>query len=304
MQVLITGSEGLIGRELQRQLKAANIAYVGFDKSIAAEQARYGDILNKPLLQQAIAKCSGIIHLAAISRVIWGERDPATCWETNVTGTQHILDIAANAAHKPWLIYASSREVYGQPITLPATEDTPLRPINHYAQAKVAAENLVNSYKNRGLNTAILRFSNVYGDTLDHADRVIPAFCFAAALGGQLNIEGKDNLFDFTHVTDVARGIIATMQQLAAGNNLPSIHFTSGQATSLLELAKLVNEIGGGLATINYKPPRNFDVAQFYGSATRASQLLNWQHTTHLADGLNQLIKHYRQAASLGRSIV
>jgi UDP-glucose 4-epimerase len=297
MKVLITGSEGLIGRELQRQLKAINIAYLRYDKCIPRKQPGYGNILNKTLLQSSIEKCNGIVHLAAVSRVIWGERDPKACWETNVNGTQNVLDIAANCAHKPWVIYASSREVYGQPATLPATEDTPLNAVNHYAKAKVAAENLVNSYKEQGLNTVILRFSNVYGDIIDHSDRVVPAFCLAAALGGKINIEGKDNLFDFTHVTDVVRGLIATIKCLAADSHLPPIHFTSGKATSLLELAELANEMGGGLADIVYKPPRNFDVAQFYGIPSRAYQLLNWQHTTPLVLGLNQLINTYRQTS-------
>lgn len=298
MKVLITGSEGLIGRELQRQLKAANIAYLLFDKCINPTQLGYGDILNKAHLQQVVEECSGIIHLAAVSRVVWGEQDPQGCWKTNVTGTQNILELAASCCHKPWVIYASSREVYGQPAELPAIEDTPLKAMNHYAKSKVAAENLVNSYKNNGINTTILRFSNVYGDIYDHADRVIPAFSRAATLGGVIHIEGKDNLFDFTHVIDVVQGILATIKKIAAGISLPPIHFTSGKATSLLELATLANRLGGGLAEIQYKPPRSFDVAQFYGLANRARQLLNWQHSTPLVDGLGQLITAYRQDLS------
>lgn len=79
MKLLITGSEGLLGRELQRQLTQAKIAYLPFDNRILSIQPGYGDILQPEALQQAMRECSGIIHLAAVSRVIWGEWDPVAC---------------------------------------------------------------------------------------------------------------------------------------------------------------------------------------------------------------------------------
>ena len=81
--------------------------------------------------------------------------------------------------------------------TLPVSETVPLLPLNVYAKSKIAAEQSVEQYRAQGLQTAVLRFSNVYGSIHDYADRVIPAFCRAAAFGGTIRIDGSDNIFDF-----------------------------------------------------------------------------------------------------------
>jgi len=102
----------------------------------------------------------GVVHLAAVSRVIDGERDPARCWAVNVEGTRTVVEAAQSSPLRPWVIYASSREVYGQPSALPASEDCDRAPLNVYGRSKVAAEDLVTA---SGLAHAIVRFSNVYG---------------------------------------------------------------------------------------------------------------------------------------------
>lgn len=114
--------------------------------------------------------------LAEISRLVCGERDPDLCETTNVGGLRNLIDVLSNEEKSPWLIFASSREVYGQPQTLPVTEDAPLRPINVYGNSKAVGEQMVASAVNRGIRATTFRLSNVYGSTGDLADRVIPAF--------------------------------------------------------------------------------------------------------------------------------
>ena len=72
-----------------------------------------------------MAGVDGVIHLAAVSRVVWGQKNPELCWETNVTGVQNVLDAAREASSRPWVISASSREVYGEAEHLPVSEDMP-----------------------------------------------------------------------------------------------------------------------------------------------------------------------------------
>lgn len=247
------------------------------------------------MVQGALAGCAGIIHLAAVSRVIWGERDPEGCRTTNIGGTRNVLDAALAAAHRPWLIFASSREVYGQPQALPATEHTPLDPINVYGHTKIAGERLVAAACDRGLRGAIVRLSNVYGTTADHHDRVVPAFVRAAVSGQPLKVEGADHTFDFTHVDDTARGIATLAELLAAGQPPPPpIHLLTGIPTTLGELAALAIELAGTRAPVNHAPPRNFDVAYFHGSPERARQLLDWSPRVPLRDGLARLVTAVR----------
>jgi nucleoside-diphosphate-sugar epimerase len=237
----------------------------------------------------------GAIHLAAVSRVIWGERDPDGCWSTNVGGTRNVLEAARRAPRAPWVIFASSREVYGEPEALPATEDAPLRPVNMYGRTKVEGERLVEVARDAGLRACTVRLSNVFGSVSDHADRVVPAFVRAALLDGELRIDGAEHTFDFTHTDDVARGIVRLADLLASGAPLlPPIHFVTGRPTTLGELARLVVQLAGTSATLRAALPRNFDVARFYGDSKRARRLLDWHPQVDLRDGLARLISAFR----------
>ena len=179
-RILVTGSAGLIGRKLVQSLKSSGSDVVEFDSVHETAHSSYGDILNKEHIAQKIRGCHGIVHLAALSRVIWGEKFPSLCQFVNQLGTKNLLDEALDLPQKPWFLYASSREVYGEQEILPVREEAKLAPLNVYAKTKVYAENLVGKAGERGLPTSILRFSNVFGGVQDHKDRVIPAFCLGA----------------------------------------------------------------------------------------------------------------------------
>jgi nucleoside-diphosphate-sugar epimerase len=275
-QILITGSAGLVGSALVRTLEQRGSALVRFD--LQGTGATCGDVRDRDQVIKASTGVSGIIHLAAVSRVIWGERDPESCWATNVGGVRNVLEAAARSSLRPWVIFASSREVYGQPEILPADEDTPLRPVNIYGQSKVEGERLVADARREGVRACTIRLSNVFGSIADHVDRVVPAFARGAVAGEVLRIEGDDHTFDFTYIDDVARGIASLAELLATGAAAPPpIQLVSGHPTTLAELAALAIALAGTRATVRHAPPRNFDVARFVGSGARARQLLAWQ---------------------------
>ena len=293
-RILITGSAGLLGSELRSVLDAHGYRTRGLDTR--ANGIDFGDICDAVRIDEVIDGCDGIVHLAAVSRVVWGEADPDTCRLANVDAVANLLTTVERRNKSPWLIFASSREVYGETDGNPVREDSPLRPINVYGRSKVAGERLVCDARARGVRTAIVRFSNVYGRTLDHSDRVIPAFARAAATGGQIRVDGSDHTFDFTHVDDVVLGVMRVIDLLQADDRLSidPIHFASGQSTSLRELAQLANELGGAKATIVEAPSREYDVARFRGCTQRASAVLGWSAQTTLADGLSHLIQEFR----------
>lgn len=294
LRVLLTGCEGLIGSALKVALLNQNIYVQGFDHKLPHTHQDYGDILDPAKLEEAVKSCDGIIHLAAVSRVIWGERDPDLCWKTNFDGTQNVLECATNSPKRPWVLYASSREVYGNQDVLPVKENAELNPVNIYGRSKAAAEEITLKERDRGSNTAIVRFSNVYGSISDHPDRVIPAFCLAAAIGQALRVDGSQNTFDFTHIKDVVTGLLKIIEKLTQGEqNLPPFHFTTGRATSLREAAKIANMAGGNKSEIIEAPSRSFDVSNFCGDATQTMGLLNWQPTISLEEGISQLLFNF-----------
>lgn len=292
-RILLTGSAGLIGRALAPALRAAGFAIVPFD--LRAEPA--GDVTQGEQVRRALRGCGGIIHLAGVSRVVDGERDPGRCRRTNVEATRALLRLALEERPAPWFIQASSREVYGQQERLPVAEDAPLAPRNVYARSKVAVEQLAGEARAAGMSTAILRFSNVFGDTLDHADRVVPAFARAAATGGIVRVDGADCTFDFTHVSDVADGILRAVCLLARGEaGLPPIHFVTGRQTSLGALAELAIRRGGDVRRIE-APARSFDVHRFCGDPRRAETLLGWRAIVPLEEGFARLVADFRAQA-------
>ena len=296
-RILITGSEGLIGRALRAALEARGAEVVGLD--LLGIGREHGDVRSLARVRDALGGCDGVVHLAAVSRVLWGEQDPEGCWSTNVGGLRNVLQALDEGKRPPWLLFASSREVYGQPRRLPATEDTPLRPVNVYGRSKAEGERLVEEAGAGGLRAATVRLSNVYGSARDHADRVIPAFARAAVSGSTIRIDGAECTFDFTHIDDTIRGMVAVAGRLAKGQELPPVHLVTGRPTTLGELAGLAVALAGDRASITEAPPRSFDVARFHGSPDRARKLLGWTPRVVLRDGLERLHRDLRTEADI-----
>lgn len=294
MHVLITGSKGLIGSALKRALQELQVKVSGIDINFSMDHPEYGDILNQNVLFPLIEQVDGIVHLAAISRVIEGEKNPQLCWKTNVEGTRKVLESALASANKPWVIFASSREVYGRQTDFPVKETAPLRPLNIYGESKREGERIVQEAQMRGLQTAILRFSNVFGNIHDYQDRVIPAFCRAAALGEEMRVAGKDHLFDFTHLEDVIPGILSLILLLVKEKtSFPPIHLARGIAISLGYLAEVAQEESDHFLKIVEDFSHSFQVSKFWGDTHLAQDILNWKTCISVEEGMRRLIHQY-----------
>lgn len=299
MRLLVTGSHGLVGSALSEACLDADHEVVPFD-IIRQGTARAEDICDRAMLAGRMAGCDGVIHLAAISRVAWGEERPDLCLRINVEGTRNVVDAALAQPHRPWLIFASSREVYGNPASRLVTEDDPITPANTYGQSKAEGERIVDEARTRGLATATIRLSNVYGGRRDHPDRAVPALLTRALAGEDLVITGGDNYFDFVHLDDCVTGLMSAARLLAAGEcALPPVQLTTGVATDLRSLARLAIAVSGSDSHIIEAPARSFDVAGFCGDPARARELLGWQAEIDLPTGLTRLRDDLRRNGPL-----
>jgi UDP-glucose 4-epimerase len=286
MTILVTGSEGLIGRYLTQALMDGGHEIRRFD--IVRSPAE--DVRNAVALRKAIHGVSGVVILGAVSRVIWAERDPARCTATNVDALGAIIQLCLEQKSRPWILFASSREVYGNAAQFPVAEDAPLRPVNLYARSKVKGEALIGEARDAGLIANICRLSSVYGCPLDHRDRVAMAFAQAASFGGTIRLEGADNILDFTSVQDVTRGLALQVSATAQGERLPPIHFVSGEGTTLADLAGIACRNARNIISLEETVPRTFDVPRFVGDPSRAKALLGWNAVTPIQEGLPVLI--------------
>jgi UDP-glucose 4-epimerase len=291
-RVLITGSRGLIGTALARRLRESGREVVPFD--VACEAGASTDETPDTTRRiAALAGCSGVVHLAAVSRVIWGEQDPARCQAVNVEGTRNILTAARESGRDPWVLVASSREVYGDATRFPVPESAPFRPLNAYARSKTDVEELVAASRAAGLRASVVRFSSVYGSTADHPDRVAPAFARLAAAGQTLRVDGAGTTLDFTHLGDVATALHRAVDALSQeGRALPALHLVSGRATTLLELAEIAVK-AAGRGRVELRPARPYDVRKFVGDPARAAEVLGWRARTTLEDGMARLVRGF-----------
>jgi nucleoside-diphosphate-sugar epimerase len=240
-------------------------------------------------LTQLAASFDGIIHLAGMTRVKWGEENPALCHTENAALTQRLTAACAISPASPWLIYASSREVYGEPITLPVIDDAPLAPINVYGRSKVAAEEAIATAGREGLRTAILRFSTVYGGVGDHGDRLFPALMQRALAGTALTLNGSDTILDPTWIDDVVEAILAVAVRLADGA-VPDgpILLSSGAGVSLADIALQILRATSSRSAIVEHAPRGYDTHRFVGNPARARAWLGWHASTPLDEGVRR----------------
>ena len=293
--LLITGGGGLIGTHLRRQFERQGHRVETLDlkehdlDGIPIDHVGDVTTINKMGLEQI--EYNGIIHLAAVSRVIDAELDKEECTRVNIGGTQEVLSFARKTNVK-WFIFGSSREVYGEASSLPVREVDGVAPLNHYGVVKVDGERLVKEFCNHhGLASCNLRFSNVYGHPGDHKTRLINAFVFRALQSKPLEIHGGGQVFDFTHVNDTAESVFkaACLLQLH-GTSLPDMHISPGEPVAIEDLAALVLELTNSTSEIIFTSGRDYDVEHFFGDASRMIEVLNHKCAISLESGLRESI--------------
>jgi UDP-glucose 4-epimerase len=228
-----------------------------------------------------------VFHPAALARVPRSIEDPVGTHEANVTGTLRVLKAAVDAGVRR-VVYSSSSSVYGDQPTLPLTEDMRPNPLNPYACQKLMGEIYARNFHSvYGLETVCLRYFNVYGprQVMTGAYRlVIGIFLDQRKRGELLTVHGDgEQTRDFTWVGDVVRAnkLAATSPNVGAGE---PINVGSGHEVSINRIAELV---GGPVV---HQPPRGFDERFKRASVERAKELLGWEPTVRVEDGIGRLL--------------
>jgi nucleoside-diphosphate-sugar epimerase len=298
--ILITGGAGLIGTASKTYFEQRGWTVSTLDLKECDLDGRtidhVGDIVEFKPLQDILTDIDGILHLAAVSRVIDAELDKEECTRVNVNGTKRLLE-AASAAKCRWFIFGSSREVYGEPPSLPVSEENGVAPINHYGNAKVIGENMVKKHcEINGMVHSNLRFSNVYGHSEDHQTRLVNAFIIQALKAEPLEIHGGGQLFDFTHIDDTAGAIYTAAKLLHEKHaHLPPIHVLPGDAVAIEDLAAMVLRITDSDSKLMYTPGRDYDVERFHGDPSRMNEILGYECSIDIITGLEKCAALHRK---------
>ena len=290
-KILVTGSAGFIGSWLREYFEKHKTQVVPYDIKDAPKY----DVKDINMLKTYIKDVEGIVHLAAVSRVITAQEQPHECVSTNIGGVSNVLEAARTKNdNPPWIIFGSSREVFGEPKVFPVTEESPKIPINVYGLSKITGENLCETYSTfYNLKIRILRFSNVYTGIYDHLDRVIPKFILQALKDEDLYINGSgEEKFDFTYISDVIKGIWGCVEEIQTSNSpLDDFNLSIGTPVSLKELAELIVEKTKSNSKILFNPSRDYDVNHFYASPKKATEMLGFEASTSIEEGIDLAIK-------------
>ena len=298
-RILVTGAAGTIGTEVSSTLERAGFDVVRLDRALDATH----DLVGGTALVRHLSDCAGVVHLAACSRVGAAQRDPAGAWRDNVEATRVLLRAVGEASLPPWLIFASSREVYGDADDAsPVAEAHPLRPVNVYGESKAAAENLIRHAVAAGTRAVVLRLANVYGGAADHADRLVPTLVSAAVAGKPLTVRGARRTLDLVHIRDVVSAILASAHALANPRfGSVTLNVCSGEERGLGDVARRILDLASGGSPVREEPADPHEVTRFVGDNGLARAVLGWTPTIRFDDGVHELIHAVRQVRSPNR---
>jgi UDP-glucose 4-epimerase len=234
--------------------------------------------------------CTHVIHFATVS-INKSIADPHESVDINMTGNHNVFAAAADEGVRR-LVFASSASVYGEPERLPMHEDDTLRPLTPYCISKRTGEDLLGFYqRQKALSWIALRFFNVYGPGQKveaYYTSVINHFVERLVKGEPPVIDGKgEQSMDFVHVADIARSVVLALESEQA--NVP-INIGTGIDTSIADLAKiLIDAVGADVEPVFN--PRDVLVSRRAADITRAKEVLGWEPTITVEDGMSDLVR-------------
>ncbi len=310
MNILVTGGAGFIGANHVRWLLANSddrvvnldaLTYAGNLENLAGceENPRYrfvrGDVRDADLVRRLLAeeKIEAVVHFAAESHVDRSIEGPRVFLETNVLGTQVLLD-AAREAGVARFVQVSTDEVYGSlgPGDPPFTEEHPLRPNSPYSASKAAADLLCRAYhRTYGLPVCITRCSNNYGP-YQFPEKLIPLMIANALEGKPLPVYGDGrNVRDWLFVEDHCRAVDLVMRRgrpgavynIGGGNEMENIAIVR----LLLELLERDE------ALITFVADRPGHDRRYAIDATRLREELGWEPRHDFASGIRATVRWY-----------
>ncbi len=318
---LLTGGCGFIGSNFVRfalerdpQLQIINLDALTYSGNLdnLADLAKHptlrdryrfvhGNILDGALLEKLLADCDAVIHMAAESHVDRSILDSRPFVETNVLGTQSLLDAIRRCStvgkFQGRLVHVSTDEVYGSlPLDRPDlkfTESTPLCANSPYAASKAGSDLLVQAYHHTfGLDACITRCSNNLGP-YQFPEKVIPLFVTNLIENKKLPLYGDgQNVRDWLHVEDHCDAILAVLQK---GNSGEVYNIGGNNQRSNLQLTHMILQImGKGPEMIQPVADRLGHDRRYAMDASKIKQQLGWQPTRSQWPGaLEQTVRWY-----------
>ncbi len=303
MRILVTGGAGFIGSHVVDayvgqghevivvdDLSSGKKEYV--HPKVRFVQGDICDITTEELFAQERPQV--LNHHAAQASVARSVEDPTFDASINIMGVINLLKCCVRYGVEKVIFASTGGALYGEPETLPVSEDHPVTPKSPYGVSKYSGENYVRCYSEiYGISYAILRYANVYGPRQDpHGEAGVVAIFTQAMLEDRPpSIFGDGTQTrDFLYVSDVAR---ANVLALTTRENV-TVNIGTGQETSINELYERIAQQTGYARPPQYAPPRPGDVYRIALNPQQALKKLGWTHETSLDQGLRLTVDSFR----------
>ena len=320
---LVTGAAGFIGARTSAMLIEQGHTVVGVDNLNEAYDVRIkeyrlrklqelngfefvrDDISDREILnrQSPITnyQFDAVINLAAWAGVRASVKNPWVYVESNVIGTLNMLELCRQAGTKKFLV-ASTSSIYGEnpPYPTPETASSS-EPLQPYAASKKGAEAMAHAYHHLyDIDVSVVRFFTVYGPA-GRPDLAIFRFVKWVSEEQPVRVNGDgEQSRGFTFIDDITRGIIAALKPLG----FEIFNLGGHEVITINDLIKLVEEVVGKKAIVQYGPPDLADMRSNWADVSKARQLLGWQPQFTLREGIGKLVEWYRAEREWAKDII
>jgi nucleoside-diphosphate-sugar epimerase len=313
MRVLVAGGAGFIGSHVCDALIDAGHDVICLDNLSTGrpeniepltDHPRFafleGDVIEPPNLEVDL-----VLHLASPASPVHYRANPLETMLANSLGTLKLLRLAT--ANRAGFLFASTSEVYGDPLEHPQREcywgnvnQTGERAC--YDESKRFGETLTLEFARRGLNAAIVRIFNTYGPRMQRRDgRVVPEFLEAALDKRPFPVQGDGlQTRSFCYVSDLVAGILKVA--FSSGPSGRIYNLGNPEEVTMLELGGRIAETLGIEPRYEFLPAAADDPARRCPDITRISQALGWQPRTPLAQGLVFTATYFQSLREVARA--
>ncbi len=318
MKVLLTGGAGYIGSHTAVECLEAGHEVVVFDNlsnssvksldrvaKITGRQAAFveGDIRDRAALRRLFERhtIDAAVHFAGLKAVGESVEKPLLYYDNNIGGSVALFEVMAEAGVKT-VVFSSSATVYGDPASVPITEEFSLSATNPYGRSKLVIEEILRdvAHADEGWTVALLRYFNPVGahasGLIGEDPRGIPnnlmPYIAQVAVGRRphLNVFGGDyptpdgtGVRDYIHVVDLARGHLAALNRMQALKGVHTWNLGTGRGVSVLEMVRAFEAASGRPVPYHIVARRPGDVAQCWADPSRAAHDLGWRAIHDLA---------------------
>ena len=308
-RVLVTGGAGFIGSHVCEQLIREGREVVVIDNLSTGQHCNLtgldvkfvkGSVAELKDVEEAMAGCNKVVHLAALPSVSRSVKRPLETHEACATGTVNVLQVASQKRAR--VIYAGSSSAYGNQSEFHKHEGLREDPRSPYAAAKMAGELYCRTFAQVfGLNVVVTRFFNVFGPRQPSDSPyagVIAAFCRNLILGQPVRIDGDGQQGrDFTYVDDVVIGLLQCLD--ADSEGCETVNLAYGASTTVIELYELLCEYklrharDMVIPEPERHPPRTGDVGHSLANISKARDRFGFAPKVGFVDGLARTYAWY-----------